>query len=68
MERINRDDLAKATFGMSRTAALERGICISCRQPIAGRLHTEAGRREYMISAVCEPCFDAMFPAEEEDE
>lgn len=43
------------------------GLCYVCRQPAAPRTHSDAGRREYAISATCEDCFDAMF-AEPEPE
>lgn len=41
-----------------------KGVCIHCKQPPT--FSTEAGRREYQISSMCEPCFDAMFAEEEE--
>jgi hypothetical protein len=42
-------------------------LCIQCKQPAIPRCHSEAGRREFAISGMCEVCFDAMF-AEEDDE
>jgi len=50
-------------LGITREQAWEQGICAGCRKKPTW--HTEAGRREYAISAICEPCFDKMFPEEE---
>lgn len=42
--------------GMTTAAAIEQGICINCKQPPT--FYSDDGRREYRISALCEPCFD----------
>lgn len=34
------------------------GLCISCHKPALPRCYSEAGRREYSISGLCEKCFD----------
>jgi hypothetical protein len=39
--------------------ALDKGICIDCGQPALPNCYSEAGREEYMISGLCEKCFDA---------
>lgn len=49
-------------FGKTRSAALTERVCVSCGEHPT--FTTEAGRREYDISGVCEPCFDRMFPDE----
>jgi hypothetical protein len=49
----------KEGFGITREEAWEQGICVDCRKPPI--FHTEAGRREYKLSAMCEPCFDSLF-------
>lgn len=53
----------KEGFGITREEAWEQGICVECKQP--PRFHSEAGKREYKISGICEPCFDEMFGEEE---
>lgn len=58
-----KDDLARAATGLTVAEAHAQEICIVCRKPPTW--YSEAGRREYLISAVCEPCFDAMFGEEE---
>ena len=53
------DALGREAFGLTRESAWDRGICIRCEKPATFR--TAEGRREYRISAICEPCFDRMF-------
>jgi hypothetical protein len=51
-------------FGITREAAWEQGICVECKQPPT--FSTEAGKREYRLSAMCEPCFDKLMADPEE--
>lgn len=53
-QSADRIDLAKQ--GLSRD-----GLCIECHQPALPRCYSEAGRREYSISGLCERCFDSTF-------
>jgi hypothetical protein len=39
-----------------------KSICARCKKP--ARWYSDAGRREYQISGLCEYCFDAMFAVE----
>lgn len=48
------DKLKKELYG-----ATEEGVCIRCKKP--PRFKTEAGKREYQISGMCEYCFDELF-------
>lgn len=57
-----KDDLAFSIYGMTKAEAFTKGVCINCRKPPT--FSTEAGRKEYFISSLCEPCFDAMFEEE----
>jgi len=51
-----KNDLAVNLYGMTTGEAISKGICINCKQiPVT---YSEAGRREYFISGLCEPCFD----------
>ncbi len=34
------------------------GLCVACREPAIPKCRTDAGRREYRISGMCEKCFD----------
>ena len=54
------DTLAQRLYGLTRTEAHERKICISCKSPIGPEnIFTPAGATEYSISALCETCYDA---------
>ena len=59
------DELYKSAFGGTRGEAEAERVCVVCHQHPT--FTTDAGRREYEISGVCEPCFDAMF-GDEDDE
>lgn len=50
----------KATAAEARRG----GICVLCRQP--ARFYSEAGRREFEISGLCEYCFDRITAEPEE--
>lgn len=63
------------SFGLTKPQAINLGICVSCKKPIhdgrardPGAIYSEAGKREYQISGVCETCFDTMFAEEEDDD
>lgn len=57
-----KDNLSKSLYGMSLTEAHKQGICIKCKTPALERCYSDAGRREYDISGLCELCFDEEFP------
>jgi hypothetical protein len=56
-----KETFGKGIYGLSPTDCKEKGICISCKEPAIPRCHTEAGRREFYISALCEECWDKIF-------
>ena len=57
-----KDNLSRMATGMTKDEAVKVGICIECKQPDPlSRCKTDAGKREYYISGVCEECFDKMF-------
>ena len=51
--------LAKVGYGMTVDEAHEKGICICCKNPPTW--YSEAGKREYQLSGMCEHCFDKEF-------
>jgi hypothetical protein len=51
-----KDSITRAAYGMTAAEAKEKGICISCKKPPT--FYSEVGRKEYGITALCEPCFD----------
>lgn len=40
--------------------AQARGLCVNCGEPALPKCYSDAGRREYRISGMCEPCFDKL--------
>jgi hypothetical protein len=48
--------LTKALYGMTKAEAWQAGICIDCKKHATW--YSPAGRAEYSISGLCEPCFD----------
>ena len=56
-----KNNLAKQLYGMTKAEAINKGICIDCKELAKPKCHTEAGNKEYLISGLCEECFDAMF-------
>lgn len=53
-----KDNIAKDIFGETITDAQTEGICVNCKEPAVPKCYSEAGRREYKISGLCELCFD----------
>lgn len=48
----------EAIFGIKPSEAKAQGICIQCKEPAIPKCYSEAGRREFQISGLCEKCFD----------
>ena len=59
-----KDNLAFSCYGMTVAEAHEQGVCISCGKPPT--FYSDAGRKEYQISALGEPCFDRITKEPEE--
>ena len=60
------DSAYRAAFGKTRGEAKQERVCVICKQHPT--FSTEAGRREFDISGVCEPCFDELMNVDEGDE
>jgi hypothetical protein len=56
-----KDELSQAAFGITKAEAHSKGICIECKELALPKCYSEAGKKEYQISGMCEACFDAMF-------
>ena len=56
-----KDNLAKGLHGMTVSEGVGKGICIECRQPALANCYSDAGRKEFRISGLCEKCFDKTF-------
>ena len=55
------NSLARDIFGMDKEEAKETGLCIDCKEPALEKCYSDAGRKEFGISGLCEVCFDKMF-------
>ena len=62
--QIFQDTMSKDLFGISKSEAHNKGICISCHQPAIPNCYSQAGIREYQISGLCEKCFDNLTETE----
>lgn len=51
---------------IAATAQAGDGLCIFCNLPALPRCKTEAGRREFGISKICEVCYDTTFGGDDE--
>ena len=66
-----KNELSKELYSITKDEAIARGICVDCKLPVfesvkfssevKGRFYSEAGRKEYYISGLCEYCWDAIF-------
>lgn len=50
--------IAKQLYGETLEDVIPKGICIQCKQDALKNCYSDAGRREYRISGLCEKCFD----------
>ena len=53
--------LEREAFGWTKAEAHAALVCIKCREPAYPKCHTKAGVQEYVISGMCEECFDTTF-------
>jgi hypothetical protein len=61
------DKFSFELFGITRTQALQEGICVRCKKPALKNCQTEAGKKEFKISGLCELCFDEITSEEGEE-
>jgi len=53
-----KDNLANDLYSMTVAEAVASNICIQCGKPAMENCYSDAGRKEYYISGLCERCFD----------
>lgn len=53
-----KDSMSKDLFGMTKDEAVSKGICVNCKEEALPKCYSEAGRKEFRISGMCEQCFD----------
>ena len=46
----------------------EQGICWQCKQLAIAKCYSDAGKREFQISGLCEECFDSLFAEDDLEE
>jgi len=54
------EKMAEEIYGITAKDARTQGLCVQCKEPAIPKCYSDAGRREYKISGLCEPCFDAI--------
>jgi len=50
--------LQEEIYGKDSVENKSKGLCIKCEQFALSNCYSEAGRREFKISGLCEKCFD----------
>lgn len=59
------DRTAIALYGMTPAEAIQKGVCIQCKQRITNEsFYSAAGQHEYLITALCEHCYDSIFDSD----
>lgn len=54
------DNLATATFDITKAEAHMKGICIDCKEPAMPNCYSSDGIAEYENSGLCEKCFEGI--------
>ena len=55
-----KDKMATDLYGETAKDAQDKGLCIQCKEPAIPKCYSDAGRREFYISGMCEVCFDEL--------
>jgi len=50
--------LKKQCFGDFAEENQDKGLCIQCKEPALENCYSEAGKRKFKLSGLCEKCFD----------
>jgi hypothetical protein len=56
--------IGKTLYGIEIDEAQDKAVCVECGLPALPRCYSEEGKEEYMISGLCELCFDAIVEKE----
>ena len=60
------DAISTIAFGRPASESKAENICVSCQKPPNLEDFTPAGKAEFAITGMCEPCFDSLFAEEPE--
>lgn len=55
-----KNHLSRLAHGMTKAEAHEAKICVRCKESPEFKTHSEAGRKEYLVSGLCEECFNEL--------
>ena len=55
------NNMAKNLYGKTKDEAVTSGLCIDCNEPALENCYSDAGRKEFRISGLCEKCYDKIF-------
>ena len=50
--------LSTDLYDMTAEEGIEQGICIDCREEALPKCYSDAGKKEFAISGLCEMCWD----------
>jgi hypothetical protein len=64
--KILMDEIAKKTFGRTKTEAYSKGVCVSCGKA-PEEFRDPDSRKEFEISQLCQSCQDEIFRAKTSD-
>ena len=54
------DSLSKKVFGIERSEAINKNICVSCHNEVDVSCLEELDRKEYLQSGICPICFNSI--------
>jgi len=54
------DKISEGAFGIPRTEAIRRKMCVICKDPIT-EFRDNLSAKEYQISGLCQGCQDEVF-------
>lgn len=60
LEDLN-ESMGQQLYKASPAECKAMGICIDCKEPAIPNCYSDAGRKEFYISGLCERCFDSLF-------
>ena len=50
--------MSRDIFGMTRARAVEKKVCLNCKEDPIPKCHTATGMSKWLQSGLCEECFN----------